>query len=127
MDFPDFWHAIGLRIVSTEAREVVLEMDVPDWLMSPFGAVHGGAVAMLLDTALAMAIHRELDGPNDRVATHQLAVTYVSFATERPLRCHARRVSLSRTVAVAEGEVQAPGGTLVAKALGTFAVRRRAS
>ena len=125
MDFPDFWRALGLAIVSAGDDEAVLEMTCPDWVMSPFGTVHGGALSMLFDTALAVAIARRVCGPEDRIATHQLSVSYASFTTERVLRCHARLVSLTRTVAVAEGEVRDGAGTLVAKALGTFGVRRR--
>jgi uncharacterized protein (TIGR00369 family) len=125
MDFPDFWRALGLAIVSTGDDEAVVEMTAPDWAMSPFGAVHGGALAMFFDTALAVAIARRVSGPEDRIATHQLSVTYSTFTSERVLRCHARVVSLGRTVAVAEGEIRDAGGTIVAKALGTFGVRRR--
>src|SRR5262249_46028256 len=98
-------------------------MDVPDALRSPFGTVHGGVIATLFDTGLAVAIARRLD-PGDRIATHNLNVTYVTFTRDGTLRCRARVVSLRRTVAVAEGEVIASDGTVVAKALGTFGVRR---
>ena len=125
MEFPDFWRALGLAIVSTGDDEAVLEMTCPDWVMSPFGTVHGGALSMLFDTALAVAIAGRLAGPEDRIATHQLSVSYAAFTTDRVLRCHARLVSLTRTVAVAAGEVRDGTGTLVAKALGTFGVRRR--
>jgi acyl-coenzyme A thioesterase PaaI-like protein len=55
-------------------------------------------------------------------------VTYVAFTRDRVLRCRARVVSLRRTVAVAEGEVVAAAdGVLVAKALGTFGLRRRSA
>jgi acyl-coenzyme A thioesterase PaaI-like protein len=60
----------------------------------------------------------------DRIATHNLNVTYVAFAREQVLLCRARVVSLRRAVAVAEGEVATEAGHLVAKALGTFGVRR---
>jgi uncharacterized protein (TIGR00369 family) len=97
-------------------------MDVAEPLLTPFGTVHGGSIATLCDTALAVAIARRL-APADRIATHNLNVTYVAFARERTLHCRARVVSLRRSIAVAEGEVEA-GGRLVAKALGTFGVRR---
>jgi uncharacterized protein (TIGR00369 family) len=97
-------------------------MDVPEALVSPFGTVHGGSIATLCDTALAVAIARRL-AARDRIATHNLNVTYVAFTRERSLHCRARVVSLRRSIAVAEGEVTA-GGKLVAKALGTFGVRR---
>ena len=122
---PDFWQALGLTILETDADGAVVEMEVPDWLMSPFGAVHGGALAMFFDTALAVAVVRGLDGPEDRVATHQLTVSYAAFTGARRLRCRARIVRLARTVAIAEGEITDPAGTLVAKALATFGVRRR--
>ena len=125
--YPDFWVALGLTIVSTGDDEAVVEMRAPDWAISPFGTVHGGAISMFCDTALAVAIARRLDGPEDRIATHQLTISYTAFTTERVLRCHARLVSLTRTVAVAEGEVRDSTGRLVAKALGTFGVRRRST
>ena len=127
MSHPDFWRALGLAIVATGEEDAVVQMTSPDWAISPFGTVHGGAISMLCDTALAVAIARRLDGPEDRIATHQLTVSYTAFTTERLLRCHARLVSLTRTVAVAEGDVHDGTGRLVAKALGTFGVRRRSA
>lgn len=123
MNPPGFFAALGLSIERADEDEAVVAMDVPETMMSPFGAVTGGAVAALFDTALAIAISRRLD-PTDRIATHNLNVTYVAFSRQRRLVCRARVVSLRRSVAVAEGDVAQADGTLVAKALGTFGVRR---
>ncbi len=127
MDTPEFWKAFGLCIASVNDGEATLEMDVPDWAMSPFGAVHGGAISMFFDTALAVAIVSRLSGPADRVATHHLSVSYASFTGERRLIARTRVVSLTRTVAIADGEVCDASGKLIAKAVGTFGVRRRES
>jgi len=120
---PGFWELLGFAIERADESEAVLRMDVPETLLSPFGTVHGGVIATLFDTGLAVAIARRLD-PEDRIATHNLNVTYLAFTRDRVLRCRARVVSLRRTVAVSEGEVRASDGTLVAKALGTFGIRR---
>jgi uncharacterized protein (TIGR00369 family) len=120
-----FLSGLGLWIERADDEETCVCMTVPDFLMSPFGAVQGGAVALLFDIGLAIAINRRLAG-DDRLATHNLNVTYVAFSRERELRCRARVASLRRSVAVAEGEVTTASGTLVAKALGTFGVRRSA-
>lgn len=117
-----FWELLGLTIEAADADAAVLRMDVPEALMSPFGAVLGGVVATLFDTALAIAVARRVT-PEHRIATHNLNVTYVAFSRERALRCRARVVSLRRSVAVAEGDVTTTDGTLIAKALGTFGVR----
>jgi acyl-CoA thioesterase len=120
---PGFWQVLGISIEHADESAAVLRMDVPETLLSPFGTVHGGVIATLFDTGLAVAIARRLE-PADRIATHNLNVTYVAFTRDRVLRCRSSVVSVRRTVAVAEGEVTAGDGTLVAKALGTFGLRR---
>ena len=119
----DFWGVLGMSIVSADADDVVVRMDVPDALLSPFGQVLGGMVAALFDTALAVAVARRLGEPG-RIATHNLNVTYVAFTSSRRLECRARTVSLRTRVAIAEGEVLDDAGTLIAKAVGTFGVLR---
>src|SRR6266571_5130282 len=74
--------SIGLTIEHADAEGAVVRMDVPDALMSPFGAVHGGFIAALLDTGFGIALHRRLDAA-DRIATHTLNVTYVAFSREQ--------------------------------------------
>ena len=126
MKRPAVMDVLGLQLERADEHEAVVRMDVPDALMTPFATVHGGFIAALFDTALAIAIARRLDAP-DRIATHSLTVSYVSFSREQVLFCRTRVVSLRRSVAVVEGEVVTERGTLVAKALGTFAVRRPAA
>jgi uncharacterized protein (TIGR00369 family) len=122
-ELPEFWGLFGIAIEHADESGVVLQMNVPDALMSPFGQVFGGAVAALFDTGLAVAIARQVKA-EDRIATLNLNVGYTNFTSERVLRCRARVLSLRRTVAIVEGEITDESGTLVAKAVGTFAVRR---
>lgn len=121
---PGFWSMFGYEIERADAEEVVVRMNVPDAMLSPFGTVHGGVIAMLFDTGLAIAVARRLE-PTDRIATHNLNVSFVTFTSDLALRCRARVVSLRSAVAIVEGEVVDSADTLVAKAMGTFGVRRR--
>lgn len=120
---PGFWTLLGMAVEAAADDGVVVTMTAPDDFLSPFGTVHGGLIATFFDTALAVAVARRL-GAADRIATHNLNVTYVAFTRERRLRCRARVVSLRSAVAIVEGEVGTGDGTLVAKAIGTFGVRR---
>ena len=52
---PAFMRALGFAIEHADEEEAVLRMDVPDTLVTPFGTVHGGVIAALFDTALAVA------------------------------------------------------------------------
>jgi uncharacterized protein (TIGR00369 family) len=121
---PGFWSMFGYEIERADGEEIVLRMRVPDALMSPFGSVHGGVIAMLFDTGLAIAVARRL-APTDRIATHNLNVSFVSFTSDQALRCRARVVSLRSAVAIVEGEVVASADAIIAKAMGTFGVRRK--
>jgi uncharacterized protein (TIGR00369 family) len=114
----------GYEIERADGEEIVLRMRVPDALMSPFGSVHGGVIAMLFDTGLAIAVSRRL-APTDRIATHNLNVSFVSFTSDQALRCRARVVSLRSAVAIVEGEVVDSVDAIIAKAMGTFGVRRK--
>ena len=122
-DMPSFMDVLGFHLEHADEREAVLRMDVPAALMSPFGQVLGGMIAALFDTGLAVAIARHLGG-GERIATHNLNVTYIAFTREARLFCRARALSVRRSVAVAEGEVTSAAGELIAKAVGTFGVRR---
>jgi len=106
---PAFMRVLGLAIEHADEEEAVLRMDVPETLVTPFGTVHGGVIAVLFDTALAVAIARRLPAP-DRIATHNLNVSYVAFARDRLLRCRARVVSLRTTVALAEARCSTEPG-----------------
>ena len=121
---PTFMDVFGFHLEHADEHEAVVRVEVPAVLMSPFGQVHGGVIAALFDTGLAVAIARRL-GSEDRIATHNLNVSYVAFTREPRLFCRSRVLSVRRSVAVAEGEVTSATGELIAKAVGTFGVRRQ--
>ncbi len=87
------------------------------------GDVHGGAIASLLDCALASAC-RSHDPTAFGVATIDLTLHYVSagsgdlIATDH---CERR----GRSISFARGEVRSEDGTLVALATGTFKLMAR--
>jgi uncharacterized protein (TIGR00369 family) len=121
---PAFFPYLGMTVERVGEDEAVVRMDTPDGLMSPYGPVHGGAIAALVDTAIGVVIGGRL-GEGERTATHQLNLNYISFADERRVIATARIVRLGRTAAHVEAEVRTASGKLVVKALATFAVLRR--
>ena len=88
------------------------------------GDVHGGAIASLLDCALAAAV-RSHDPAAFGVVTIDLTLHFVSAATGDLIadtRCERR----GRSISFARGEVRTEDGTLVAMATGTFKLVARA-
>lgn len=87
------------------------------------GEVHGGAIATLLDCALAAAA-RAHDPAAYGVATIDLTLHYVA-AGSGDLIATARCERRGRSISFARGEVRAADGTLVALATGTFKLMAR--
>ena len=118
---PGLLGALGLFMIDGDEREAVAQHGAPGGAMSPFGTVHGGIARHLFDTALAVAIARQL-GPDDRIATHHLT---------SPTRVHPRArapLSLPRSRACADrrgrrGRVPARERSR-SRRCGTFGLRR---
>jgi len=98
-------------------------MHLKDWHMNFEGTVHGGMLFSLLDSIMGMAVFPHLKR-NERILAIDLKINYLVAATRdmKELTCRANLVSRTRRLAVGEGEVCSPDGTILSKALGTFAI-----
>ena len=112
---------LGLRYISIDAEEAVVEADPGAEHCNGSGIVHGGFLASLLDTTTGWAVHARV--PKGTAAPHvQLGVQYVRAAVPgTPLVCRARCLSVGRRIGSTEARVT-QGGVLVATASGTHAV-----
>ena len=118
--FADF---LGIRIESLEPGLARLELPPRPEFQNSHGGVHGGVVTALADVALAVAAIAR-DGTAKGAFTVDLSVSFLDPGTGT-LRAEGRCLRLGRSLAFSEGEVRDAGGNLVAKAIGTFKLRRR--
>lgn len=89
------------------------------------GDVHGGAIASLLDCALAAAV-RSHDPTAFGVVTIDLTLHFVAAASGE-LVADAYCERRGRSISFARGEVRTEDGTLVAMATGTFKLVARST
>jgi uncharacterized protein (TIGR00369 family) len=106
-DLPDGTVALSLQTGPSHVNEV--------------GLVHGGIAMLLLDGAMGRAAGRTL-APGQGCATIQFTAQFLAPAQGR-LRAHGRVVKRGRTVAFLEGECTREDGTLIARAVGSWAIR----
>ncbi len=87
---------------------------------NPFGTLHGGLAATLLDTATGSAIATQLPA-GVGYATINLAVNFLKPITTGtgPVRCLGKVVSMGRTVAVSEADVVDSSERVLARATAT--------
>ena len=88
--------------------------------MQPFGVVHGGNIAALIDTATFWACYLAQPNDDDGMTSVDLKLNYLSAARDEPLRCTARAIKSGRTLSYAEAEVRTPDDRLVAHGTSTL-------
>ena len=70
-----------MRVEHVEENFARLTMPFRGEITQPLGTVHGGALASLADSAMAIAL-LSASGPNKRVVTIELKINYLEPVTE---------------------------------------------
>jgi uncharacterized protein (TIGR00369 family) len=114
-----FPRLVGIEIDSIEPGRALLGVEVSRDLLQLQGVVHGGAIATLIDTAVAFAIVGASE-PDDRFTTVEMKVNYLAPVREGRLTADARLIRDGRRIIVADCDVHDSKGRLVAKGLLTY-------
>lgn len=114
-----------LRMVGTEADEgrVLLVGTPTEDHYNPIGSVHGGYLAALLDSAIALAIYTVLP-PGASYATTDLKIAYLRavFANTGPVQAEGRVINQGRRMVLGEARLTDREGRLCAHATGSCMV-----
>lgn len=113
----------GLSLASLAAGMAVVAFEPRPEHRNAMGAIHGGILATILDSALLQSV-RTLVGPDDRPSTLELKINYVAPAVEAPFSCRGRALRVGGTVGVAEAVLTDAADDVVAASLGTIHIRR---
>ena|SRR5215213_6938047 len=114
-----FAKLLGIQLDSVEPGYAVLSMEVRHELKQNHGVVHGGAIAALIDSAMALAI-MPLLAENERTTTVDLTIHYLRPLTEGTARSSARVVRAGKRVITVSAELFDEHGKLAATALSTY-------
>jgi acyl-CoA thioesterase len=114
-----FPRLLGMEIDSIEPGRARLSVEVRQELLQLQGVMHGGAIASLIDTAVAFAII-SVSEPQDRFTTVEMKVNYLSAIREGRAVADARLIRDGRRIIVADCDVFDSQGKLAAKGLLTY-------
>jgi uncharacterized protein (TIGR00369 family) len=108
---------VGLQVTERQEGRATVVLDAADEHLNPGGAVHGGAVATLVDSAMGEAVAA---GSGDATpVTIELKVTYLEPSKPGRLEARAEVRKRGSRITIVETEVT-QDGELVAHAIGTF-------
>jgi uncharacterized protein (TIGR00369 family) len=112
---------LGIRLVEFTAGRLVAEMDVREELKTPFGNLHGGVMAALVDHVLGVVAY-PLMRRGQWAATTEFKLNYLAPVSDGQLRAESQVVSMTRTTAIVRVEVS-NGDRLACIAQGTLLLR----
>lgn len=119
--FLDFLGIQGEEFADGRSR---ISLDLRPELMNSFEVSHGGVVMTMLDIAMAMAA-RSAHGHGGAVMTVDMSLNFMRPAKGR-IVAEGRVMQRGRSLNFCEAEAWDESGALVAKAIGTFKLRRSA-
>jgi uncharacterized protein (TIGR00369 family) len=114
-----FPRLVGLELVDLRYGEAVIKLEMRDELRQPYGLLHGGATATLIDTATAFALISQ-QSPDEQSTTVDLTVHYLRPHTEGRITCTAKVVRAGRRITTVSAEAVNEQGKLIATALSTY-------
>jgi uncharacterized protein (TIGR00369 family) len=115
----NFIRLLGIELDSVERGRARLSLEVKDELLQLQGVLHGGAMAALIDTAVAIAISSASE-PEARFTTVEMKINYLEPVRRGRVIADARLIRNGRRIAVAECDAYDSNGQLVAKGLLTY-------
>ena len=119
LDTVPFAQLLGIRLESVVSGYAVLALPIREDLKQNNAIVHGGAIASLIDSAMAFAIIPLL-ADDERTTTVDLTIHYLRPLAEGVAKASARVVRAGRRVIVVSAEVVDHDERLAATALSTY-------
>jgi len=110
---------LGIELVELEAEKAVMSLEMQEKLRQPYGLLHGGATASLIDTAMAFAVRSVLP-EDEKTTTVDLTVQYLRPHTNGKVVCTAKIVRAGKRLLFVSAEVSNEAGKLIATALSTY-------
>lgn len=112
---PPFSEVAEVGPISVEVGRVAFEASPSARFYNPMGFVHGGWLALLLDTAMGCAVHSTLE-PGQIFTTVEMNTAFVRPVRETTgrLRCEGVLLHAGSRIASSEGKVFDGAGRLVA-------------
>lgn len=110
---------LGFELVDLKYGEAVLKMQMRDDLRQPYGLLHGGATASLIDTAMAFACISCL-AQGEQSTTIDLTVHYLRPHTSGEVLCTAKVLRAGKRILTVQAEAVNEQGKVIATALSSY-------
>jgi uncharacterized protein (TIGR00369 family) len=116
-----YFSLLSMEIKNLEWGACLLEVELEEKHLQPFGYVHGGLIASVIDAAAFWAVFpRVTDGMG--LTTVEMKVNYLAPIQKGRLVAKGRCIKIGRTLALGEAYVNSAEGNLLAHGTSTMMV-----
>ena len=115
-----YFRLLSMRISEIGMGYSIAEIDLADKHLNPFGGVHGGVFATIIDSAASWAMFYGIDDENAGLTSVDLKLNYLGPAISGKMIAKARQIKLGQTLGLADCQVHEGTGRLLAH--GTLSV-----
>ncbi len=119
--------SLGIAAVHASPDEVVLEMPVTPRVHQPFGLLHGGASAVLAESAASIGAYLNCDPATQSAVGVDLNISHLRAKDAGTVRATGRPVRKGRSMHVWGVDIADESGKLIAIARVSLAIRNLGS
>lgn len=99
-----YFQLLSMEVCQLDFGHARVEIDLKQGHLNPFGGLHGGVYASVIDTAAYWAVYCELE-ENVGLISLDLQVDNLSTVKEGRLIIEGKRIKIGRNICLAEAEV----------------------
>ena len=114
-----YFDLLSMKISEVGAGFSEIEIDLAKKHLQPFGFVHGGVFASIIDAAAFWSLFYAVDNQDTGVTTVDLKLNYLAPAVSGKLIAKGRQIKLGKTLGYAEAEVTDVNGKILAHGTST--------
>ena len=118
-----YFSLISMELKELEWSSCRIEAKVQEKHLQPFGVVHGGVFAGLVDAAAFWAVFSQIDEPLG-MTTVDLKVNYLLPASKGILVAKGRSLKVGKTICLGEAFIEDENGTLLVHGTSTTMVMK---
>ena len=121
MNNSPYLRLLGIKVVELAEGYARLVVVIEERMNSRFGALHGGVLSALADSAVAIALFTMIQ-PGKKAVTVELNINYFRPVKGKQVVAEAKIVHKGHAIAVGDVDVEDEDGSLVAKSRATYMI-----
>lgn len=116
-----YFSLLSMKIMDLEWGTSVLEVELQEKHLQPFGFVHGGAIASVMDAATFWAVFPQVkDGMG--LTTVEIKVNFLAPVREGKLLAKGRCIKIGKTLALGDATIYDGNGNLLGHGTATMMI-----